>query len=677
MKVLAIHNFHRKGSASGDDQVYKSETALLESHGVEVVKYFVYNDEFDNAGIMGKLLCSMGMLWSRKHYKAVKELIAKEQPDVVHIHTFFPLLSPSILYAAKRSGCKVVVTLHDTRFVCPCATSLRGTQICNACGDGNYFRMAKYGCFKNSKLQSLIVAFIFKYHRIRKSFYKQIDKYICLNENQMQLLEDIGFDAGKMVKKYNFVPDAAVELKTDRPAELPERYVVFYGRIGEEKGIRLLMKIWEQLPQIPLVVMGGGPLEEEFGAWAWQRENVFYLGYTQHDACMEIVKGGEFVVFPSIWYEGCSMVEIETESLGKALIATDLGFSAEAINDGVNGYKVPLNDVPGFEKKITELWNNSELCRQMGANARADYVAKYQPEDNYRQLMDIYRTTVSVVVPFYKGNQYLERLLSSINRIARKKKGMVSFEVIIVNDSPGVKVELPVLDDCQIHIQVQENLRNMGIHGARINGLNYAGGEWILFLDQDDELIEDGFERQLQLTATADVVVGNGFYQYGEENRPIFKNLGAMKYLIQKKKFIEIRNLIPSPGECLIRRTAIPEVWTKAPMVRNGADDWFLWLLLFAEGRAFACNEQYVYIHNNVGGQNLSLDLDKMHESSLEMFELLNNNESLTRRELKKLRRAIEFKYLQDAKKLKASDCFRYMKVIADNVIYKTVLAIK
>ena len=34
------------------------------------------------------------------------------------------------------------------------------------------------------------------------------------------------------------------------------------------------------------------------------------------DGVLSIVKGGEFVIFPSIWYEGCSMVEIETESLG-------------------------------------------------------------------------------------------------------------------------------------------------------------------------------------------------------------------------------------------------------------------------------------------------------------------------------------------------------------------------
>lgn len=394
MKILAIHNFHRKGSASGDDQVFKSETALLESHGHTVIKYTVSNDEFDNAGALGKIGSTFGMLWSFKHYKAVKRIIEKEHPDIIHVHTFFPLLSPSILYAAKRSGVSVVATLHDTRFVCPCSTSLRGTQLCNECGDGHYFRMCKYACFKGSRLQSFLVAGIFKYHRIRKSFYKQIDKYICLNENQIKLLTDIGFDKKKIVKKYNFVPDAETNLTAVKMGKLPNRYVIFYGRIGEEKGIRILMQIWNdpQMDDIPLVVMGGGPLEDEFKAWASAKKNVYFLGYTQHDKCLSIVKGGEFVVFPSIWYEGCSMVEIETESLGKALIATDLGFSVEAIENGINGYKVPLNDVNGFVYVINKLWNNPEQCKSLGENARKDYESKYRPEDNYNQLIHVYQS---------------------------------------------------------------------------------------------------------------------------------------------------------------------------------------------------------------------------------------------------------------------------------------------
>lgn len=391
MKILAIHNFHRKGSASGDDQVFKSETALLESHGNTVIRYTVSNDEFDNVGVTGKLLATFGMLWSFKHYNAIRKIIKREQPDIVHIHTFFPLLSPSILYAAKRSGASVVATLHDTRFICPCSTSLRGAQLCNECGDGHYLRMCKYGCFKGSHLQSMIVALIFKYHRIRKSFYNQIDRYICLNDNQIKLLEQIGFDKDKIVKKYNFVSDAETNLQTTKVEDLPGRYVVFYGRIGEEKGIRVLMKMWNSIDDIPLVVMGGGPLEQEFQKWSAKKDNVYFLGYTEHHKCLTIVKNAEFVVFPSIWYEGCSMVEIETESLGKALIATDLGFSTEAIKDGINGYKVELGNVSEFINKVFELWESPAQCLKMGENARKDYEKKYMPEDNYRQLMEIYK----------------------------------------------------------------------------------------------------------------------------------------------------------------------------------------------------------------------------------------------------------------------------------------------
>lgn len=394
MKILAIHNFHRKGSASGDDQVFKNETSLLQKHGHIVIEYTVQNDEFDVAGVVGKLKSGIGMFWSFKHFKNVKKLIKKEKPDVVHVHTFFPLLSPSILYAAKRCGVKVVATLHDTRFVCPCATSLRNMKLCNECGDGYYFRMVKYGCFKNSRIQSLIVAFIFKFHRIIKSFYNQIDKYICLNDNQIQLLENIGFERKKIIKKYNFVND--VDLKEIDKVDLtqynlPQRYVVFYGRIGEEKGIHELMHVWQKIDDIPLVAMGAGPLENEFSEWAQKKKNVLFLGYVEHLSCMAIVKSCEFVVFPSIWYEGCSMVEIETESLSKPIIATDLGFSSEAIQNEYNGLKFELNNMNDFEEKIKFLWN-SGCCKKYGQNARKDFDEKYTSDTNIGQLVDIYKS---------------------------------------------------------------------------------------------------------------------------------------------------------------------------------------------------------------------------------------------------------------------------------------------
>ena len=42
--------------------------------------------------------------------------------------------------------------------------------------------------------------------------------------------------------------------------------------------------------------------------------------------------------------------------------------------------------------KIRELWNSHEKCKELGVNARKDYEAKYLPEDNYEQLLNIYRS---------------------------------------------------------------------------------------------------------------------------------------------------------------------------------------------------------------------------------------------------------------------------------------------
>ncbi|WP_050698562.1 glycosyltransferase family 4 protein [Anaeromassilibacillus senegalensis] len=390
MKVLIVHNFHRSGSASGDDQVFRHESALLEAEGVTVLRYSVKNDSFDQQNGLGKMFSALSMFWSWKAYREIRNICKTEKPDVVHIHTFFPLLSPSVFVAAHRSSAKVVQTLHDTRYVCPNATSMRDAELCNACADGKYFRMCKYKCFKGSRLQSLIVACIFKIHRLLRIFYKDIDTYVCLNDVQMELLEQAGFDRNKMIKKYNSVSQP-VPIETSLP-DLPERFVVYYGRIGEEKGMDILLNVWKRLPEIPLVVMGDGPLAEDFQKFmkSNQMTNVQYLGYTPHDKCIAIVQKAEFVVFPSVWYEGCSMVIIESFSLKKPVVATDIGFMKEAIQSGYNGLKCRRKDVADFTAKIRYLWEHPQEAKEIGENAYRDFQKNYTEEADVRKLLEIY-----------------------------------------------------------------------------------------------------------------------------------------------------------------------------------------------------------------------------------------------------------------------------------------------
>ena len=104
---------------------------------------------------------------------------------------------------------------------------------------------------------------------------------------------------------------------------------------------------------------------------------------------------------------------------------------------------------------------------------------------------------ISIVVPFYKGNQYLKRLFESIEKVVYRTRDKTEYEIILVNDSPSVTIELP---ETFLDVKIIINEQNIGIQRTRINGFNYASGEWILFLDQDDELLADGFLKQLELT---------------------------------------------------------------------------------------------------------------------------------------------------------------------------------
>lgn len=278
---------------------------------------------------------------------------------------------------------------------------------------------------------------------------------------------------------------------------------------------------------------------------------------------------------------------------------------------------------------------------------------------------------ISIIVPFYKGNNFLERLIKSIEKVELIVHYIAEFEVIIVNDSPEVMMEIP---SSQIAIKSITNNINLGVHKTRSIGLKYATGEWILFLDQDDEIQEDGFLKQIECLEYADVVVGNGKYILGNINKQIYLNRKSMKYLIREEMFLRIRNLIPSPGECLIRKSMIPSQWEQNSLNTNGADDWFLWILLFKKGARFVCNEKIVYIHNDTDGSNLSANLDKMFESSQEMVLLLMKNKILSKVEKEILLDAISFKYLQDTKKITLQSLIKFRKPLIDNIKYKLKL---
>lgn len=283
--------------------------------------------------------------------------------------------------------------------------------------------------------------------------------------------------------------------------------------------------------------------------------------------------------------------------------------------------------------------------------------------------------TVSIIIPFYKGNQFVQGLLKNIYEVscAVSKNISVDWEVVIVNDSP--EVDIIYTDEFGLNVKIVKNIANSGIHASRVHGLSKAMGEWIVFLDQDDLLIPEVYFTMFEYIDRADVIVGNGYYDRNGIKEQTYKNRKCMEYLIQENRFIGIRNLIPSPGQCLLKRDAIPNEWKTHIMSINGADDWYLWLLLFNQKAKYVFNESFVYIHRSTESGNLSFNYDKMYDSCIEMQKYLKQG-AYPAKKMKVLNKAIEFKYLYDVKKIRLIDYFKFWDRFLGNIVYKIKLMI-
>ena len=234
------------------------------------------------------------------------------------------------------------------------------------------------------------------------------------------------------------------------------------------------------------------------------------------------------------------------------------------------------------------------------------------------------KTIVSVIVPFFHGNAFIPQLLHMLDNNAKNvfRGTGERIEVLFVNDSPEESINIE--GNYIFEFRILNNLRNSGIHASRVNGLKNARGEYILFLDQDDQITDDCLISQICHIENADMVVGNGFEDQPDGKKHlIFKTAKEHACSINLNCHYYYNNLIRSPGQVLIRKTAIPEYWEKQILKNNGSDDAFLWILMLCNHCRAVINYDIVYQHVYTG-QNASTNENAMLRSQTEVADKLN-----------------------------------------------------
>lgn len=234
---------------------------------------------------------------------------------------------------------------------------------------------------------------------------------------------------------------------------------------------------------------------------------------------------------------------------------------------------------------------------------------------------------ISVIVPIYHGKQYIAAMIAQTERAALQVSADYRTELLLVSDDPAEPLGNYV--SSVIEIVPVETKCNRGIHGARVRGLKYASGSYVLFLDQDDRIEVSYLKSQLEEIQDADAVVCKLLH----ENRQYYDVRMKFDTVINKQYMITQRNSIISPGQVLIKKDAIPDIWENARLQENGADDWLLWISMMAEGKKFRLNPEILFEHV-VEGNNASLDVNGMLASEREIYSILSRERVLTKEEL-------------------------------------------
>lgn len=235
----------------------------------------------------------------------------------------------------------------------------------------------------------------------------------------------------------------------------------------------------------------------------------------------------------------------------------------------------------------------------------------------------------SIITAFFEGNKYISTLIGCAEHNVQtlKNSGIDAVvELIIVNDSPDIAVQLPQ-GKSTVPLKVINHEVNSGIHQARVTGLKQCTGDFVVFLDQDDELADDCLLEEYRAIGDADVAVANAYIENSDGTKKVyFKTKGQYINAFDVNTYIKAHNQIVSPGHCLIRKSSIPKEWTEYIMKTRGSDDLFLWILMLYQKCKFVACKKVVYTHRYTGS-NLSLEEAKMAASSIEVAEFMRQIE--------------------------------------------------
>ncbi len=392
LRVLVVHNRYRSEQPSGEDRVVDQETSLLADAGHQVSTFERRSDDIATMSLLAKAAVPFRVPWNPAVRSELAARLRADRPDVVHIHNTFPLLSPAVVAACADVGVPAVATLHNYTMVCPPGTLYRDGRVCTDCVGALSLPAVRHGCYRGSRAATVPLAVNMMVNRRR--WWSGVERFFCISGAQRNMLVQAGMPAQRLSVKHNFVVDAG-ERRSGTG-----KYLLYLGRLNDEKGVRLLMSAWDLAgacdgAQLPLVLAGAGPLDGELARWAQGRQDVQHLGLLSRAGCAELIAGAAAVVAPSVWLETFGLVVVEAMAAGVPAVAAAHGAFVELIDDGVTGLLHRPGDAGSLTECLGRVVATAETNRTMGEAARRRYEQDFTPAAGLERLVAGYQAAIA------------------------------------------------------------------------------------------------------------------------------------------------------------------------------------------------------------------------------------------------------------------------------------------
>ena len=393
MKIVLVHNQYQQ--PGGEDVAFEQEHLLLKRAGHQVVMYQRSNLEIDQSFGAQRVALVKNIVWATETHRAFTDLLAREKPQLVHIHNTFVMVSPSIYLACEEAKIPVVQTLHNYRLICPAAGLFRDGHVCEECITHSLWRGVRHGCYRDSRLATGAVALMLAVHRNRHTWDQKVQGYIALTEFARSKFLDGGLPAERLFVKPNFVyPDPGAGL-------CGGKYAVFAGRLSPEKRVSTLLAAWDKLGnRIPLVIIGEGSERKRLELMAAELglTCISFLGRLPRAETLAKMRDAFCLLFPSECYENFPLTIAEAFACGTPVICSRLGAMQEIVEDGRTGLHFGVGDADDLAAKMEWAWTHPDEMKAMRREARQEYESRYTAERNYEMLIELYQRVLRVSV---------------------------------------------------------------------------------------------------------------------------------------------------------------------------------------------------------------------------------------------------------------------------------------